>query len=323
MVRVTTNSDLFAGDGNIVAIVSLIRFFTSGRHQWILELETVSAVERFFGVNIPALSGSVGTLARKAWTSQVAWSSKSQVSQQSHSYAVSGATIEAALADLGRPGVLVVEDLISDGAFINAVTSAFGDSRITEALNMGWLELRHAGGGGRLLAISEDAAQKFQVQPRVGALIDSDSLYPGHRTRAHATFDHLVGLGLRCHVLAYREIENYIPNRALASIRPYPKSHKRLAALKVLDDAQRGHLDIKNGLGRRDKRFTRAPKEHQDLYSELDEHVLTALEEGFGVNIIASLTKISSVLTARDFASLGDSVRGEVEDLLSMIRELI
>ncbi len=323
MSQVKTEADLFAADGNVMAVVSLIRFFTSGRHQWTLDLEAVGAVEQFFAVNVPTLLGSIGALARKAWTTKVAWTPASGLSEQRPTYEVSAATVEAVLIDLGCPGVLVVEDLVSDRVFIDALVYVFGDFHIKLALSEGWLEVRHAGGGGRVVAVAEDEAQKFMVIARVGSMIDSDSLYPGHRTRAYMTAEHLIGLGLSCHVLAYREIENYIPNRAFATVRPPADTHRRLRALKRLDHSQRGHIDMKKGLGRRDGRFARMPQEHQDLYGSVPENILAELDDGFGVNAICCLERAASAMTVRDYAALGVNVHGELVELLSMLRSLI
>lgn len=324
MARVKTEMDLFSAKSDFMAVVSLIRFFTSDRHQWrSLTLATVNAVEQFFAVNAPTLCGSIGVLARKAWTTEAAWTSTAGRSKQHPVYEVSAATVEDVLVDLGRPGVLVVEDLVSDRAFLDALVHVFGDVRVALALDHGWLEIRHAGGGGRVIAVAEDEAQKFMVIARVGSMIDSDSLYPGHRTRAYATAEHLGRLGLDCHVLAYREIENYIPNRAFATIRPPVETHRRLRALRSLDHLQRGHLDMKKGLGRRNGRFARMPQEHQNLYSSIPDSVLAELEDGFGDNVICCLERAAAGMTVQDYASLGVGVHGELVNLLFMLRSLI
>jgi hypothetical protein len=323
MAQVITKADLFAvAEADIMAVVSLIRLFTCGRHQWALDLETVGAVEHFFAEKVPTLSGPVGALARKAWTTKTAWASPSGAAPLL-AYDVSRVTIESALADLQRPGVLVVEDLVSDRTFLNAILGVFNEVHIEQALNQGWLEVRHSGGGGRVVAVTEDEALKFNIIARVGALIDSDSLYPSHHTHAHKAAGHLLSIGLRCHVLTYREVENYIPNRALAAIRPYARTNKRLGALGRLNREQRGHLDIKKGLGRLDGRFRRSPREHQDLYDGVPEDVLRALEDGFGTNVVSCLNDAASNMTSRDYTSLGADVSGELAELLSMIRSLI
>lgn len=238
-------------------------------------------------------------------------------------YFVTAENIEKSLVDLARPGVIVVEDLVSDRVFIEAVVNAAKDSRVERALISGWLEVRHAGGGGRVVAVAKDEAEKFQGPMRVAAIIDSDSLFPGHQTQSHANATRLVTLGIYCHVLKHREIENYIPNRALSAIRPYTKTHKRLLALKTFTKVQRAHFDFKKGFGSRGERFERLPREHQNLYDGVSLQVMNELEDGFGENVIECLQKVSSLISMQDFSSVGEGVRQELDDLLSMIQSLI
>lgn len=323
MATVATRVDVFTVDADMMTVVSVLRLFSSGRHSWVVELEEVRAVEEYVRACAPPMVGAVGGLARKAWTSRTAWTSSSADTAASLQYEVTAATIHVVLANLERPGVLVVEDLVSDRAFVDAIIAAYDEDRVQSALVNGWLEVRHAGGGGRILAVAKDEAQKFANVPRVGAVLDSDSLYPGHQTSAHSTQSRMKALGLSCLVLKHREIENYIPNRALATLRPYSKFSKRIGALKALSPEQRSHFDMKNGLCRRSPNFARMPQNHQDLYANASVSALAALEEGFGGDVIRCLASAAESLAPIDFETLSPVAGDDIQGVLHLLRSLI
>ena len=323
MATVATRVDLFAAGTDVMTVLGVLRLFTSGRHSWIIELDEVRAVEEYISTNAPIMTDALGGLARKAWISRTAWTSSSANAAQSIQYEVTATTIEIVLADLERPGILVVEDLVSDRIFLDAIVSVYGKGGVATALKKGWLEVRHAGGGGRMLAVARDEASKFLLTPRVGALLDSDSLYPGHQTSAHVKQSRIIELGLSCIVLTYREIENYIPNRALATLRPYSKFGNCLGALKALTDKQRSYLDMKKGLCRRSVKYAKMPQEHQDLYGDVPNNVLIHLEEGFGDGVIECLSAAVKGLTPSDFEALGPEGGKDIARLLELLRSLI
>jgi hypothetical protein len=217
---------------------------------------------------------------------------------------------------------------VSDADFLRHVAAAFGRDRITTALTRGWLEPRHAGGKDRMVIFATEETKRFMKCPRVVALLDSDSCYPGHRTRCHEIAERLARSGVPAHVLALREVENYVPNLILAGLSPRRVNRRVLEALKTLTPQQRGYFDMKAGFGP----VTRDPEvkpAQQELYSGLSPRIRRDLRGGFGNDLIhemtRQLTRTGARLAEEDFAGVSDGAEtvDELRSLLDMVESVI
>jgi hypothetical protein len=275
--------------------------------------------------NVPALADIYLELAHKGTVAAQSWSAATAAVDV---MPVDAARLRSAVADLCRPAILVVENQAADGCFVRAVAAVFGFTRVTQALatDMGWLEICH-GGGSDLVQVATTAAGRFRELTRVVALLDSDRLVPrgpapgdDKQRRLHSAGKILV------HVLRLREAENYVPNAVLGRV---PRRHARAVAarlhcLKQLSPTQRGHFDMKYGLGAAFDGATVAGPQHA-LYQAVNPRILRGLQDGFGKDLLSRLERVSleGGVSEQDFASLGPGVVAELRSLLTMLDSVI
>lgn len=313
---VFTDTDDPAGRYDPNDLYVLLRCFPDRRHDWVSSYEVVAAVETYLPKHLPELADTYLALARDAMVQQ-AWTG---TTQQTDVVRVSRADLADHSADLCRPAVLVVENSSSDGGFLLTVAATLRHERVVTALEREWLEVHSAGGSGEVPRVAREHAVRYRRLIRVVALLDSDSLIPGQRTANH---DHAAALDtedITVHVLALREAENYVPHRVLAGIGRSRDASRKLSALKRLTPQQRGHLDIKYGLGSRKPPVV---EQQRELFEGLDRAVQLGLHDGFGKNVLEHLAGHRGRLTEQDFAALGDEVVAELRTLLDKIASRI
>jgi hypothetical protein len=316
-LRIDLSVEVFSAEEALPDILYLLNTVVDGRHEWATYPEVVEAASAYLRKHAPKLAQSYATLAHKSMVAAV-WSGSSDAPK---TVMVEPDSLTECVADLCRPALVVVEDRDSDGHFIRAVARVFGSQRLLRALDEGWLELEH-GGGGSLARIAEAAVGKFKVCIRVVALLDSDRMIPGEETLSHRKAAKIRDLGAGVHVLELREAENYAPNRTLIETGRKRESSKRLAHLKKLTPEQRGHYDMKHGFGPTDKEAT-IPPAQETLFDGLDKATLRGLRGGFGKNILKVLEETSHTLTPRDFEALDVNLAAELRSLIAKISHVI
>ncbi|NKE57242.1 hypothetical protein FXN61_10505 [Lentzea sp. PSKA42] len=302
---------------SLIHILRLFRCFTEERHSWITDPAVIEAAEHYFQVHAPKHSASVAALGRKAVV-DVMWSSPSQGRAP---YEVPLIDLEDATDDLCCPAVLVVEDLVNDRHFVDALVDVFRASRISKALERDWLAVRHSGGS-RLELVAMDEVGKFKIKPRVVALLDSDRLNPGEKTLSHSKANEMRAAGILVHVLELREAENYAPNRILALTGKPGITSTKLKNLKKLNSDQRGYFDMKKGFAVKNSDPAIKPTQLA-LYAGISPVVVAALGEGFGVNILECLHRYRAGLKVEEFDRIGAGVAQEIETLLSVIESVV
>ena len=182
-----------------------------------------------------------------------------------------------------EPLVILVENRISDGAFVKRVVK-----ELDKALCSLWnqkgdpIRIDSLGGKGEMWKEVERRAQGIPFRPRLVAIIDSDRKGPDTRASATALKLRCVceRLSLSCWVLAKRESENYLPRILLSERQDAGADHGRLVeAWDNLNDDQKNFFDMKNGL----------PEElsatEEALFQELSMADRTLLSSGFGKNV--------------------------------------
>jgi hypothetical protein len=304
------------GLGELPAIMKLMSGFSQGRHDWVeLNPKNLECAEQYFLTHTTSYAPIATELARKGSVAALAWSASPGIHVE-----VRRDQLEPAVEDLDRPAELVVENSIADGGFIRAICRAFGDQRILNALEKQWLEII-SGGGSMTAVVAQERAAKFRLHVRVVTLLDSDSLYPQHRTTNHDKADALQQCSIQTHVLTLREVENYIPNCLLAALGKPQATTKRLFEFRKLSLAQRGYFDMKSGFTKDEQSRKVIPPQRQELYASLPADVRRAIHEGFGQDVIAKAVSYAARLTEQDFDKLGVAV--ELRKLLATINTVI
>jgi len=133
------------------------------------------------------------------------------------------------LADL--PLVILVENRISDGAFVKRVVTELDKSlhRLWQRLNEP-IQLDSVGGVGQMLAEVERRSQGRRYRPRLVVIADSDRKGPDDTASptVRALCRRCEALGVPCWVLAKREADNYLPRVLLDERQDAGADHVRL-----------------------------------------------------------------------------------------------
>ncbi|MEU5073355.1 hypothetical protein [Streptomyces asoensis] len=327
------------GDENAELILKLIAFFREARHEWAISPRDVDAVHMFLERHLPVLAQSYLLLAQKASMAQ-AWAPHGGTTGVVR---VTGETLTADIRDLERPAVLVVENAIYDWQMIEALARLLGCEDVIDAKEGSRLGVYNGGGKDGATWHAVDQATQFSRTKRVVLVIDSDSFHPTDRTANHEKAEAAAREGVSAHVLSFREMENYIPNRVLAR---QPKKTvgmssmaKRLESLKTFSPEQRAHFDMKHGFkgkpqkgadqkGRHSKKAGTTyviPPRHGDLYDEVAEHDLITLQEGFGTDLPGLFLQevVSGGISERDLDGLGLRAKQELRSMFETIRGVI
>ncbi|MFD8639139.1 hypothetical protein ACFV14_02395 [Streptomyces zaomyceticus] len=327
------------GDENAELILKLIAFFREARHEWAISPRDVDAVYAFLERHLPVLAQSYLLLAQKASMAQV-WAPHGGTAGVVR---VAGETLTADIRDLERQAVLVVENAIYDWQMIEALARLLGCEDVIDAKAGSRLGVYNGGGKDGAIAHAVDQAAQFSRTKRVVLVIDSDSFHPMDRTGNHLKAEDAAREGVSAHVLRFREMENYIPNRVLAR---QPKKGvgmssmaKRLESLKTFSPEQRAHFDMKHGFkgkpqkgadqkGRHSKKAGITyfiPPRHGDLYDEVAEPDLITLQEGFGTDLPGLFLQevMRGGISERDLDGLGPGAKQELRSMFETIRGVI
>lgn len=251
-MRFELSADVFTDDG-FEHIAFLIRYFSEGRHEWIVGMPQLSAIEDYFREQVPKRAEVWIALARKATVSEV-WTAGPA---RPDGMTITRKSLADDVHDLGLAARVVLENGDGDGDFVLAIAYVLGAERITKAKERHWLKFVHGGGSGEVPKVVRREHEEFRRTIRVTFLLDSDRMTPEERSKHEAAVEELRDVGIHGHVLRYREIENYVPNRVLAAATvPRPREvplTERIDSLKTLTCDQRAHFDMKKGFADRKK----------------------------------------------------------------------
>ncbi|MCU1453842.1 MAG: hypothetical protein JWN46_1988 [Acidimicrobiales bacterium] len=220
------------------------------------------------------------------------------------------------IESLFHPAVLVVENAESDSTFVRSILQAYDERALLEAIDKSWIVFRHSGGSGGVVDRMLAELRVVGYAERLAALLDSDSRWPGEVTVNHKKAQQLADEGMRVHVLAKREVENYIPNRALA-VRVSCRDLIRW--LKLLSHEQRSYYDMKKGFP------AAAPVDeaYVSLWEDLDAGARTHLEEGLGDSVLGVLPIAIASLRPADFDGPDLNASAELLTLIELLKSMV
>nr|WP_240449165.1 hypothetical protein [Streptomyces harenosi] len=345
MMRVEIPVDLLRdqeGNENAELVLKLISFFREARHDWVLSPRDVDAVDEFCRRHVPTLAQVYLLLAQKAsgmnvWSPSGASSGVVRITRE---------TLKDDVRDLERPAVLVVENALYDWQMIEALARLLGCDDVIDAKEGSRLDVYNGGGKDGAARYAVDQVARFARIKRVVLVIDSDSYHPGQRTENHNKADAVARAGGYSHVLSFREMENYVPNRVLARQAKNSAAHanmaRRLESLKRLSAEQRAHFDMKYGFKGKPKKKSEeskkkprhagkvaktyhVPPQHRGLYDGVDERDLINLQEGFGTDLPGLFLREvrNGGIAERDLDGLELGATEELRLMLRKIRNVI
>ncbi|MEU4048797.1 hypothetical protein AB0F09_06225 [Streptomyces olivaceus] len=345
-MRVEIPVELFRdqeGNENTELVLKLIRFFREARHEWVLSPRDVDAVRDFFLHHVPTFAQVYLLLAQKASGKSYAWAPSGL---SSGVVRVSRETLQNDVSDLERPALLVVENASYDWQMIEALAHLLGCDDIVLAKDENRLEIYNGGGKDGATRHAVEQLEKFTRTKRVILVIDSDRFHPGEQTDNHEKANAVERAGGYIHVLAFREMENYIPNRVLARQAKRSSAQagmaKRLESLKKLTMDQRAHFDMKYGFRAKSIRKAADPKkkprhpgsvgrtfqvspQHRGLYDDVHERDLIVLSEGFGTDLPGLFFQEvrAGGISEGDLDGLGLGATQELRSMFGKIRKVI
>ena len=214
-----------------------------------------------------------------------------------------------------EPLVILVENRISDGAFVERVVK-----ELDKALLNLWdkqgnpIRIDSLGGAGQMREEVKRRAQGIPFRARLIAIIDSDRKSPDATDSflARQLRRTCKRLNLSCWVLAKRGSENYLPRILLSERENTGSDYGRLvAAWDSLNDDQKNFFDMKNG-------WPKAPSAiEKALFHRLSMADRTLLSSGFGPNVYKCWTRWN-VQAKTELLSRGQS---DLERGIALIRK--
>jgi hypothetical protein len=270
------DKEVFGVAESLASVLTLLAYVAEGRHNWRLDLDSASAATEYLTTHAPLLYRTYIELIERS-LAELSWAPATEAGA-SNLLVTNVEDLVDTVHDLARAGSIVVEDLVSDRFFIEAILAAFSPGAL-HALESGWIRIVHSGGKGRMVEVARNELAAFRRAARVVAILDSDKLFPDHVTPNAEIAARLVTLGVTAHVLRSREAENYIPNRALAVRMHRPRDRSIFDALTALTADQRAHYDFKRGF-RTSGMLAAIPLEQSDLYAAVAPSVLGTLGPG-------------------------------------------
>ena len=214
-----------------------------------------------------------------------------------------------------EPLVILVENRVSDGAFVKRVVT-----ELDKSLHGLWrrpgepVRFDSLGGAGQMPEEVERRTQGRRYRPRLVVITDSDRKGPGEKVSpsVRALCRRCKALDVPCWVLAKREAENYLPRILLGEWQDAGADHARLVeAWDRLDDDQKNFFDLKNGL-------PEAPSAiEQALFAGLPLADRAVLSRGFGPDVHTCWTLWSKVQARTELRARG---QGDLEHGIDLIR---
>ena len=267
-------------------VIDLLKMVAGKRHDWFPRLTGAIRADDFVGrltaaeVRLPALTEWARHAVEEA-TNPAPEDDRQIVS-------VAPAELDAVVADLAKPAVLLVENEFGDGGFVRAAAQALGEARIIAALdgNPRWLIFGHGGGKDQLSQLAAARCAEFGVLVRVAVLLDSDRDQDGAEGNADKVEKiHAAGVP-HVHMWVWRMMENYVP--FVVWEEHFARQTSTLQHLRQMNPAERGYRHLKHDfVGRRGRMPNPlfrpdVPVTEQD-FDELGPDVVAELREVFAM----------------------------------------
>ncbi|MFO0573740.1 MAG: hypothetical protein U1A78_07080 [Polyangia bacterium] len=328
-MRVILSSELFIQTSRNLDVLALFQMGLEGRHRVEVEDELASAYTNWLAQRSSyeraecqtAISNSLSmsTLQPSAISVWVTGSGNSDWKPDEPRLC-----LQDALDLLRRPTRVLLEDSVTDRAFLSCFLSRQERRFIDEREQHGWLHFEHGGGVPKMRAtILRSRRQWRWCHLNYFVLSDSDALQPGRPSKAVKELNKACGQKVKYHQLSRRSIENYLPRQALDWWKDRDSADRsrrtKVRAFFRMSEPQRHHYNMKEGLAGDRPRAT-AGESAGDLYAAIEQSDRDALAEGFGPNVADLFS--SAPVTESDLRSDGSWPEMEpvVADLLTFLR---
>jgi len=256
-MHVKISHDLAENEAHFFQLNGLLRIFLQGRHIWDFESDAVFLESAWF-------------LNEGEYSRELKFEALGKL-KMARAYGIGSATcrvtsncefendvpIECCETCLLQPLLIVVEDGISDKAFLDCLVDAFGRLQLKELLRKQWMQVEHAGGITRIenhirqlksSAVQRDGAD-VAVQLRVYVFVDNDKRYPADDVQAVNDVARFCDESrIPITVLKKRAIENYLPPIVVEKWAKANEKENIADAFLRLSPVQRDFLHMKKGI---------------------------------------------------------------------------
>lgn len=228
---------------------------------------------------------------------------------------------------LDSPLYIVVENKDSDGKFIRNIYNYFSQNKFEKMEKDNKIQIIHGSGGNVKLSI-----EAFTNPCRLLGIVDSDKKYPDDSIGQKKDKQELIKIcnerGFHLIILERREIENYIPDKAIKKWKP--KSGSKISEINqyfLLNEKQKSYFDIKHGLKIKDFKEPKVRELYNNIYEIYKEIDLNKCEDkqilekeiikGFGPDTYNAFDEIC-VCSREDFAYSQTELSDVVQKIIEM-----
>lgn len=239
---------------------------------------------------------------------------------------------EEAKIFFNQPFIVILENSLNDGYFIDQVITAFKKKGkvIRRHKKNNWLKYGNGGGCTNIPNFIEGEKKNFKDLPKENhkylkcfVLIDSDKRFPTDvRPERDKLFKYLTENNIPYHELTKREMENYLPDEVISLI---DKNDEYIKAYLSLSPTQKDYFDIEKGF--EDKNLNSFDQGVKDLYDGLSNEVISIFRKK-KMNIDNFKTEFPKLFEQAKQENLKNRTNhqsnpSEIEDILGKITKLL
>jgi len=291
-MTITLASEAFEPPVNHTLLISIFRYAVDGRHRVLAELGSAQ-VSPWLEMQSPNVRDEINFA--------VDWSAESEALEPSATRVTLGnyqqnnwttnpvqIRIDQARAFLERSFSIVLEDAVSDKAFLFKMLTQEERDFISKQLTSGFLRIDHGGGLQNMRKKITDLNADPSSRYRTWVLFDSDALRPGFPSN-HSELLRENCESIPHHQLQRRYIESYLPSQALNTWAKIGHGRdertERFAQIEAflrMKTVQRHHFNLKDGFSQDAKRTDASAG---DLYDDVNQNDQATLAHGLSRKI--------------------------------------
>lgn len=332
-MKVYIHHEIFSDKKGIKLLPYLINLCTyNNRHQIYVDYEKVCETKGYENIG-----NTEKEILKLAYISSVNSNFNAQVKVEILSDEESF-DCEEAINFLNLPVSIILENSLHDSLFLHCIVEHFDESGLLKKhIDQRWIVFENAGGADGMANIIREKFKSFSSWPkkdkkiylRCFVLMDSDKLYDKYpisngKTKTLMFLERNLVIW---HVLAKREMENYLPEQILKLER-----NEYLNEYVKLDNLQKDYFDIEKGF-QHDRTDSKMNVQISEFYGDVSKESWKILKQGINTE------KFTAKNFKSDFAKLfnhkdisktmliercgGTKYENELNDIIKKIKSLI
>lgn len=310
----------------------MMSFFDEGRHIWFIEDEEEIFNSEWFKENTPAKQKMIKENIEKFITN---YEYERNYYLSIPLYKIDDIEEQSEAKKILQAPLHILTEGNSDRVFLEKVIDIFAKSKnvfainIQNALQDGWAII--VGGGGNTWEKEMNNYFSKYGKYRIFVFADSDKLYPTHESDKKESVEKpCKRKGISFHVLYKREIENYLPLKALEVFAKEINKTSVYLEFEKLGLDERDFYDLENGFKAGEDRNFLSIQQENELFKNLGQDQTSRLENGFG-NKSKIISYFNDTINAKDLIEhckhhpilAHQNPQGEMAEILSKIAKAL